>query len=85
MTWTNWAGNQSFFPASTAAPRDEEEVAALVRRPPSAVTGYASRAQVTRSPRSSRPTGCCSTSPPSPASSAQMPTTGGRPPSFGHA
>lgn len=31
MTWTNWVGNQSFSPASTAAPRDEEEVAALVR------------------------------------------------------
>ncbi len=32
MTWTNWVGNQSFSPASTAAPRDEDEVAALVRR-----------------------------------------------------
>jgi FAD/FMN-containing dehydrogenase len=32
MTWTNWVGNQSFSPASTAAPRDEGEVAALVRR-----------------------------------------------------
>ena len=31
-TWTNWVGSQSFTPASTAAPRDEEEVAALVRR-----------------------------------------------------
>src|SRR5919198_6094981 len=29
--WTNWVGNQSFTPAYTAAPRDEEEVAALVR------------------------------------------------------
>ncbi len=32
MTWTNWVGNQSFSPASTAAPRDEDEVAALVRQ-----------------------------------------------------
>jgi FAD/FMN-containing dehydrogenase len=31
-TWTNWVGNQSFTPAFTAAPRDEEEVAALVRQ-----------------------------------------------------
>lgn len=31
-TWTNWVGNQSFTPAFAAAPRDEEEVAALVRR-----------------------------------------------------
>ncbi len=31
MTWTNWVGNQSFSPASTASPRDEEEVASLVR------------------------------------------------------
>ncbi len=30
-SWTNWVGNQSFSPASVAAPRDEEEVAALVR------------------------------------------------------
>ena len=30
-TWTNWVGNRSFTPAHTAAPRDEEEVAALVR------------------------------------------------------
>jgi FAD/FMN-containing dehydrogenase len=29
--WTNWVGNQSFTPAFSAAPRDEEEVAALVR------------------------------------------------------
>src|SRR4051794_41439706 len=29
--WTNWVGNQSFTPAYTAAPRDEEEVVALVR------------------------------------------------------
>src|SRR3954464_6345296 len=28
---TNWVGNQSFTPAHAAAPRDEEEVAALVR------------------------------------------------------
>jgi FAD/FMN-containing dehydrogenase len=28
--WTNWVGNQSFTPAFAAAPRDEEEVAALV-------------------------------------------------------
>ena len=32
MTWTNWVGNQSFSPASTAAPHDEDEVAALVRQ-----------------------------------------------------
>ena len=32
MTWTNWVGNQSFSPASTAAPRDEDEVAVLVRQ-----------------------------------------------------
>jgi FAD/FMN-containing dehydrogenase len=32
MTWTNWVGNQSFSPASTATPRDEGEVAALVRQ-----------------------------------------------------
>ena len=32
MTWTNWVGNQSFAPAATAAPRDEDEVAALVRQ-----------------------------------------------------
>lgn len=32
MTWTNWVGNQSFAPASTVAPRDEDEVAALVRQ-----------------------------------------------------
>ncbi len=29
--WTNWVGNQSFTPSFAAAPRDEEEVAALVR------------------------------------------------------
>jgi FAD/FMN-containing dehydrogenase len=29
--WTNWVGNQSFTPAFSAAPRDEDEVAALVR------------------------------------------------------
>jgi FAD/FMN-containing dehydrogenase len=29
--WTNWVGNQSFTPAYAAAPRDEEEVAALVQ------------------------------------------------------
>ena len=29
--WTNWVGNQSFTPAHAAAPRDEEEVVALVR------------------------------------------------------
>jgi FAD/FMN-containing dehydrogenase len=29
-SWTNWVGNQSFTPAFAAAPRDEEEVAALV-------------------------------------------------------
>lgn len=31
-SWTNWVGNQSFAPSSTAAPRDEEEVAALVKQ-----------------------------------------------------
>jgi FAD/FMN-containing dehydrogenase len=31
MTWTNWVGNQSFSPASTASPHDEEEVTARVR------------------------------------------------------
>lgn len=30
--WTNWVGNQTFTPAFAAAPRDEEEVAALVRQ-----------------------------------------------------
>src|SRR4051794_41855540 len=30
-TWTNWVGNQSFTPAYAASPRDEEDVAALVR------------------------------------------------------
>jgi FAD/FMN-containing dehydrogenase len=29
--WTNWVGNQSFTPSFAAAPRDEGEVAALVR------------------------------------------------------
>jgi FAD/FMN-containing dehydrogenase len=29
-SWTNWVGNQSFVPGFAAAPRDEEEVAALV-------------------------------------------------------
>jgi FAD/FMN-containing dehydrogenase len=29
--WTNWVGNQSFTPTYAAAPRDEEEVGALVR------------------------------------------------------
>src|SRR6201986_3690890 len=29
--WTNWVGNQSFTPGYAAAPRDEDEVAALVR------------------------------------------------------
>jgi len=29
--WRNWVGNQSFTPRYVAAPRDEEEVAALVR------------------------------------------------------
>lgn len=31
-SWTNWVGNQSFAPSSIAAPRDEEEVAALVKQ-----------------------------------------------------
>jgi FAD/FMN-containing dehydrogenase len=30
--WTNWVGNQSFTPGYAAAPRDEDEVAGLVRR-----------------------------------------------------
>ncbi|MEO5653410.1 MAG: D-arabinono-1,4-lactone oxidase [Marmoricola sp.] len=30
--WTNWVGNQSFTPAYVAAPRNEAEVAALVRQ-----------------------------------------------------
>jgi FAD/FMN-containing dehydrogenase len=29
--WTNWVGNQSFTPGREAAPRDEDDVAALVR------------------------------------------------------
>jgi FAD/FMN-containing dehydrogenase len=29
--WSNWVGNQSFTPGFAAAPRDEEEAAALVR------------------------------------------------------
>jgi FAD/FMN-containing dehydrogenase len=29
--WSNWVGNQSFRPGYAAAPRDEEEVVALVR------------------------------------------------------
>jgi FAD/FMN-containing dehydrogenase len=31
QVWSNWVGNQSFTPALSASPRDEEEVAALVR------------------------------------------------------
>lgn len=31
-TWTNWVGNQSFSPSVLAAPRDEDEVAAVVTR-----------------------------------------------------
>ncbi len=31
-TWTNWVGNQSFTPAVTATPRDEDEVVVLVRQ-----------------------------------------------------
>ena len=31
QVWSNWVGNQSFTPGFAAAPRDEEEVAALVR------------------------------------------------------
>ena len=31
-SWTNWVGNQSFAPSSIAAPRDEEELAALVKQ-----------------------------------------------------
>src|SRR3954469_21917724 len=30
-TWANWVRNQSFTPAFSAAPRDEEEVAAVVK------------------------------------------------------
>ena len=30
--WTNWVGNQSFTSAYSAAPRDEDEVVALVRQ-----------------------------------------------------
>src|SRR5919199_6332251 len=30
--WTNWVGNRSFTPRHFAAPRHEEEVAALVRQ-----------------------------------------------------
>ena len=29
--WSNWVGNQSFMPGYAAAPRDEDELAALVR------------------------------------------------------
>lgn len=32
MTWTNWVGNQSFTPVTSASPRDEAEIAALVRQ-----------------------------------------------------
>ncbi len=32
MTWTNWVGNQSFAPDSSATPRDEGEVVTLVRQ-----------------------------------------------------
>jgi FAD/FMN-containing dehydrogenase len=38
-TWTNWVGNQSFAPSSVAAPRDEEEVAALVKQASERGTG----------------------------------------------
>ena len=38
-TWTNWVGNQSFTPGFAAAPRDEEEVAALVRQAAERGTG----------------------------------------------
>lgn len=31
-TWTNWVGNQSSFPAFSATPRDEAQVAELVRQ-----------------------------------------------------
>jgi FAD/FMN-containing dehydrogenase len=37
--WTNWVGNQSFTPGRAAAPRDEEEVAALVRQAAERGTG----------------------------------------------
>src|ERR1700733_192366 len=31
VAWSNWVGNQSFTPGYAAAPRDEDELAALVR------------------------------------------------------
>ncbi|SEC99047.1 FAD/FMN-containing dehydrogenase [Nocardioides exalbidus] len=37
--WTNWVGNQSFTPSSIVAPRDEEEVASLVRQAAERGTG----------------------------------------------
>ena len=37
--WSNWVGNQSFTPRFTASPRDEEEVAALVREASAQGTG----------------------------------------------
>src|SRR5689334_21256584 len=37
--WKNWVGNQSFTPAYAAAPRDEDEVVALVRAAAERVTG----------------------------------------------
>jgi FAD/FMN-containing dehydrogenase len=49
--WTNWVGNQSFTPAYAGAPRDEEEVAALVR----AATGRGARVRVSAATHSFTP------------------------------
>jgi FAD/FMN-containing dehydrogenase len=49
--WTNWVGNQSFTPAYAAAPRDEEEVAGLVR----AAAGRGARVRVAAATHSFTP------------------------------
>ncbi len=49
--WTNWVGNQSFTPAFAAAPRDEEEVAGLVR----AAAGRGARVRVAAATHSFTP------------------------------
>jgi FAD/FMN-containing dehydrogenase len=49
--WTNWVGNQSFTPAFAAAPRDEEEVAGLVR----AAAGRGARVRVSAATHSFTP------------------------------
>jgi FAD/FMN-containing dehydrogenase len=49
--WTNWVGNQSFTPAFAAAPRDEEEVAGLVR----AAAGRGARVRVAAAAHSFTP------------------------------